>query len=72
MSEKLDVETRVAAPEKDSEVVGMGRTEKCKGIWHLFNLGVKDEFRRARIGAKLTAIRLNEIKMRGGKRCLLL
>jgi len=52
---------------KDSEVVGMGRTEKKKGIWHLYNLGVKNEFRRARIGAKLTAIRLNEIKMRGGK-----
>ncbi len=52
---------------KDSEVVGMGRAEKYKGIWHLFNLGVKDEFRRARIGAKLTAIRLNEIKIRGGK-----
>ncbi len=52
---------------RGSEVVGMGRAEKIKGIWHLFNLGVKSEFRRARIGARLTAIRLIEIKTRGGK-----
>lgn len=52
---------------KDSEIVGMGRAEKNKEIWYLYNLGVKNELRRARIGAKLTAIQLNEIKMRGGK-----
>ena len=51
----------------DSGVVGMGRAEKKKDVWYLYNLGVKKELRGARIGAKLTAIQLNEIKVRGGK-----
>ena len=44
----------------DSRVVGMGRAEKKKEIWYLYNLGVKNEFRGAGIGSKISAIRLNE------------
>ncbi|MFA5750938.1 MAG: GNAT family N-acetyltransferase [Candidatus Paceibacterota bacterium] len=50
-----------------SEIVCIGRIKKEKEIWYLFNLGTLKEFRGRHIAAKLTATRLNEIKVWGGK-----
>ncbi|MFA6585538.1 MAG: GNAT family N-acetyltransferase [Candidatus Paceibacterota bacterium] len=58
---------RFSVAARNSKVVGMGRAEKKEGIWYLYNLGVKKELKRKGIGSSVTAVRLKEIEIRGGK-----
>lgn len=51
----------------DTEIAGMGRAENREGIWELYNLYVEKKFRGIGISSEITAVRLNEIRVRGGK-----
>ena len=53
--------------ENDSDIIGAGRAEIRERIWELYNLSVEEGFRRLGIGKQITATRLNEIRIRGGK-----
>mgnify|MGYP001618423029 CR=1 FL=1 len=49
-----------------SEPVGLGRVNKVEGMWRIRNGYVKPEFRNMGIQQKIIALRLQEIKKRGG------